>query len=384
MPAGAGRWLHMVARAQPQQSDATGEERPPVRLPGNTFFLPSAEPTAGRLRITPIRGLSHPWSLGFLPDGMILITERPGRLRVLRDGVLDPKPARGAPAVHVAEREGLMDLAVHPEFPRTRWVFLSYHKPLRDGGSTVAVARGRWNGETLTGVKDIFVAGDRNLGAPRLAFGPGRLLYVGIGATDMDAAGPRAQNLADYAGKVLRITDEGKVPPDNPFVKETGARPEIFSRGHGQMTGLVPHPATSEIWAAEQRMSGPDLVYGLEAGGNYGTVPAPAVTWTPSIGVSGMAFYANERVRAWRHHLFVAGVQAGTVRGTGQLQRIVFNERREEIRREPMLRELQQRLRDVRVGRDGALYVLTDEEQGTLLRIDPEPAPRTSPPAPRR
>ena len=186
---------------------------PAPPLPSGTFFSQSAEPAARRLRITPIRGLSHPWSLAFLPDGVILITERAGQLRVVRDGVLDPKPVAGAPKVESGGRfAGLMDVAIHPQFQFNKFVYLSYHKPVPGGPPTNALARGKWNGKAITELKDIFVAGDRDTEASRLRFGRDGMLYMTIGAPGTGPNVGRAQDLNDYAGKLIRLTDEGKVP----------------------------------------------------------------------------------------------------------------------------------------------------------------------------
>ena len=381
---------------------------PSPPLPGGTFFSASAEPTARRLRVTPIRGLSHPWSLAFLPDNVMLITEREGRFRIVRDGVLDPKPVDGAPPVHSEGRfAGLMDLAVHPDFNVNRYVYVSYHKPVPGGPPTMAVARGRWNGRAVTGLRDIFVAGDRDVEGSRLRFGRDRMLYVSIGAPGTGPSIDRAQDLNDYAGKVLRLLDDGRVPADNPFVGRTGAKPAIFSYGHRNPLGLDLNPVTGALWASEMGPNGGDEVNIIAAGRNYGWpvvshgrdymgpriaaaafqdgVEMPVVVWVPSISTTGMAFYTHARVPAWQNNLFVGGLREGEVPRTGQINRIVFNERWEEIRREPLLRDLHQRIRDVRVGADGALYALTDETQGALLRIDPETAPPpVSPTAPRR
>ena len=379
---------------------------PSPPLPSGTFFSASAESGARRLRITPIRGLSYPWSLVFLPDSVILITERSGQVRVVRDGVLDPKPVRGAPKVHSAGRfAGLMDIALHPQFQVNRFVYLAYHKPVAGGPPTNALARGKWDGKAIADLKDIFVAGDTDTEASRLRFGRDGMLYMTIGAPGTGPNVGRAQDLNDYAGKLLRLTDEGKIPMDNPFVGRTDAKPAIYSFGHRNQLGLAVNPTTGEMWASEQGPNGGDEVNVIRPGRNYGWpivshgrnylgprisdepfregMEMPVVVWVPSIATSGMAFYTHERMPAWRNNLFVGGLREGEVPRTGQINRIIFNERWQELRREPMLRDLHQRIRDVRVGPEGSLYVLTDEDQAALLRIDPETTP-TAPAQPLR
>ena len=399
-----------VNTTPPQTADIVAPQAidwPSPPLPGGTFFSASAEPAARRLRITPIRGLSHPWSLAFLPDSVILLTEREGRFRVVRDGVLDPAPVPGAPRVHSEGRfAGLMDLAVHPNFRINRYIYVSYHKPVAGGPPTIAVARGRWNGRAVTDLRDIFVAGDRDTEGSRLHFGSDGMLYVTIGAPGTGADIGRAQDLDDYAGKLLRLRDDGGIPPDNPFAGRAGVKPAIFSYGHRNQLGLAVNPVTGELWASEMGPLGGDEINIIRPGRNYGwplvshgrqdtgprlTTPAyhaemeaPVVVWVPSISTTGMTFYTHPRVPAWQNNLFVGGLREGEVPRTGQINRIVFNERWEEVRREPLLRELHQRIRDVQIGPEGTLYAITDETQAALLRIDPEPAPPPAPPAPRR
>jgi glucose/arabinose dehydrogenase len=375
---------------------------PSPPLPDAPFYSASAETAARRLHITPIKGLSHPWSLAFLPDGAILITERDGRFRIVRNGVLDPAPVAGAPKVQSGGRfQGLMDLALHPQFATNHFVYVAYHKAVPNGPPTNVVARGVWNGKAVVNLKDIFVAGDRDTEASRLAFGADGMLYMTIGAPGTGPHIGRAQDPNDYAGKLLRLTDAGAIPPDNPFVGKAGTKPAIFTLGHRNQLGLALNPVTGDLWASEMGPNGGDEVNIITAGQNYGWpvvsqgrdymgpkisptpykegMVMPVVVWVPSIATTGMAFYTNDRVPGWKNNLFVGGLREGEVPRTGQINRIIFNDRWEEIRREPMLRELHQRIRDVRVGPDGALYVLTDEDQGALLKIEPEPAPPAPP-----
>lgn len=341
--------------------------------------------------------LVRPWSIAFLPSGEILVTERPGRLRVIRDGVLDPNPVPGIPDVRAQQLGGLLDIALHPEFADNSLVYLTYSKAV-DYGVTTALARGRWDGRRLVDTEDVFVAeapgGDRVAGS-RIAFAPDGTLYMTVGG----AGAPedrRAQDLGNDAGKILRLNDDGSVPQDNPFVGQEGVRPEIYSYGHRNPLGLFIHPTTGVLWASEQGPQGGDEVNIILPGRNYGWpivtygrdysgLPAadqpwrgdlepPEIFWVPSIATTGGTFYTGDGFPAWRGNLFVGGMTEARIAQTGQVQRIVFNENGE-IRREAFFREFRQRIRDIRQGPDGLLYVLTDEEDGLILRMEPAPAP---------
>src|SRR5262245_42292049 len=340
------------------------------------------------------KGLSHPWSLAFLPDGRILITERIGRLRIVRNGVLNPAPVAGTPPVlSRGTMAGLMDIALHPNFAQNQWIYISYHKPLVPGVAENAILRGTWNGNALTDVHDVFVSDDVDTEASRIAFGADGMLYMGIGGPGTGPRGSvdRAQHTNDLAGKILRLRDDGSVPADNPFVGKSGYKPAIFTIGHRVELGLALNPFTGEIWEHENGPNGGDEMNVLKPGRNYGwpivsygrdyngprfppSAPGfeePVVFWVPSIAASGLAFYTGDRFPNWKRNAFVGGLREGEVAPSGQLQRIVFNDKWEELRREPLLRELHQRIRDVRQGPDGLLYLLTDEDPGALLRIEP-------------
>jgi glucose/arabinose dehydrogenase len=368
-----------------------GFAMPPRPLEDGPFVFDTAE--AGRVRVVVVtKELSHPWSLAFLPDGNILVTERPGRLRIIRDGVLDPQPISGTPEVYTRGDGGLMDVALHPNFAENRLVYISYVKPL-DEDHTPALLRGRLEGMALVDVEDIFVSSSP-VGGPAagaaMMFGPDGTIYMAVGG----AGGDTAQDLGTHQGKIVRLQDDGTPPPDNPFVGRAGALPEIFSLGHRNMIGLAAHPETGAIWESENGPQGGDEVNILAPGSNYGWpvvsfgreysgprvsertfnegMEGPVVFWVPSIAASGMTFYSGDRFPAWQGNLFVGGLQFGRIPGTGQLHRVVFNENQEEIRREALLIELRQRIRNIEEGPDGLLYVLTDEDEGALLRIEPE------------
>jgi len=382
-------------------------------LPDGPIAAQSAMPQHRDLRITVTKGLSHPWAMAFLPDGGILVTERGGQLRLIRNGVLQKEPIAGVPAVAAGGLNGLLDIALHPQFATNRWVYFTYHKTIgaapapapaagaqagRGGGRGAAqqfelvLGRGTFDGKALTDVREIF-----NTHAPgsasRIVFARDGTLYMSSGNADEGPQGP-PQDPNDYRGKVLRLRDDGTVPPDNPFVGRVGYKPEIFSMGHRTQLGMALHPETGELWAGEQGPNGGDEINIVKAGKNYGwpivsygrnyggprlgtsrpEMEEPIVLWIPSIAVSGLTFYTGDVFLGWKRNVFVGGLRQGESPRTGQVNRIEFNEKWEEIRREPMLRELQQRIRDIRQGPDGYLYVLTEEDNAALLRIEPAPA----------
>jgi len=367
-----------------------------------------------RLRVVPLAtGLSHPWGLAFLPDGRsMLVTERPGRLRIIRDGALDPTPIPGVPKVNPTFIGGLNDVALHPEFAKNQYVYLSYSK---DGprGVTLALARGRFTGTELVEVRDIFVADAWEMGGPSAAEGGGTfggrmlfardgLLYVTVGDRDTRVLGDdatvrsRAQSLNEHMGKVLRLRDDGTIPKDNPFVGRAGAKPEIYTYGHRNAYGLAVHPETGELWECEFGPLGGDELNVLHPGRNYGWplvsmgrnytglpvssepwwrpgMEMPRFFWSPSVNPTNILFYTGTRFPGWRGMLIVSGL------GSKQLQLLRINKEGNVIGRPiSMLNQLGVRFRDVRQGPDGFLYVLTemrnagnDDTDGAVLRIEP-------------
>lgn len=343
-------------------------------------------PAAGhRVRIL-VEGLDHPWALAFLPDGGILVTERSGRLlRIDVDGgrrrALD-----GVPAVAARGQGGLLDIALHPEFARTRWVYLSYATATASG-LTTAVGRGRLEDTRLAAFEELFRArppagADQHFGS-RLLFDRGGYLWVTVGDRRQR---DWAQRLDTHAGKVLRLTADGGVPPDNPFVGRAGALPEIYSYGHRNPQGLALHPETGRVWLHEHGPRGGDEINPIAAGANYGwplvtfgreyhgpaigvEPPQPGFVsplhhWTPSIAPSGMAFYSGEAFPEWRGDLFVGALVHR------HLQRLRFRGG-ELVAQEKLLADRGWRVRDVRVGPDGYLYLLTDAAAGVLARLEP-------------
>lgn len=366
---------------------------------------PSGRPIPGpQFRVVPMKGLSYPYALAFLPDGNMLITERAGRLRIVRNGVLDPQPISGMPEVLDRSLRGLNDIALHPRFAENGWVYFTYYKPKAGSTelATAALGRGRFDGgSALTGVRDLFTT-DTSVGGPsaaRLAFGRDGKIYMAIGipipsrgragvATTTDAQDP-----GSHFGKVLRLNDDGSAPLDNPFAGRPGHKPELYALGIRNAMGLAVHPETGEIWETENGPQGGDELNIIRAGKNYGWpmislgrsyggdltgdsgpvsgelavagMEQPWLFWSPSIALSGMAFYTGDRFPEWKGSLFV-GALVGE-----QLQRVVMNRQGLPVRRDSLLRELKQRIREVRQGPDGLLYLLTDEAAGALLRIEP-------------
>jgi glucose/arabinose dehydrogenase len=401
----------------------------------------AAAPTAtaldvqgGRILVTPIAtGLLHPWSIAFLPDGRtMLVTERTGGLRVIRDGVLDPKPLWMSPAVVPqggrggARAQGANDagqqggragrgaaqpgnvplhfVTVHPKFAQNQFVYISYPKQ-GERGDTIAVVRGRFTGSALVDVSEIFVADAWETGgnlAGRVIFGPDGNLYVTVGdrdriccnGTDDNSLRMKAQSLDNHVGKTLRLRDDGTVPPDNPFVARAGAKPEIYTYGHRNGYGLAFHPETGELWQAEIGPMGGDEVNILLPGHNYGWplvsmgrnytgtlvsdrpwwregMDNPRMFWVPAISPSSLIFYTGDRFPDWKNNMLV-----GALNGQS-LQRIAFGQPSQAERREPLLRQLNVRIRDVQQGPDGLIYVATElgsggnTADGTILRIEP-------------
>src|ERR1051325_11720290 len=343
-----------------------------------------------RIRVHPlVGGLSHPWSLAFLPDGDVLITERAGRLRRVHAGVLQSGPITGVPRVHSTDQEGLLDIALHPRFADNHLLYLTYSKEGK-AGTTIALARGRLDGDALVDTRDVFVADNwstqnGNIGS-RIAFVRDGTLLMTTGDRHLKTP---AQDETRHWGKILRLRDDGSVPQDNPFVGRGGYRPEIFSTGHRNPQGLAVHPVTGAIYETEHGPQGGDELNLILPGRNSGWptitygknyddsiitnerardgMEQPLKYWVPSIAPSGLAVYTGDRFPEWRGNLFV-GAMAQREVGT-QLYRVDVSTKPPHI--EGMLKPLHQRIRDVRQGPDGLLYLLTDSGDDRLLRIEP-------------
>jgi glucose/arabinose dehydrogenase len=340
------------------------------------------------------RGLGHPWSIAFLPNGDLLMTEREGHLRVIHDGKLAPDPIAGMPEVYAQGLLGLMEVLPHPDFAKNQLVYLTYHKQLSEEPKAVAfvLARARLANNALTDFKELLVSDTwdgAGAGAARLIFGTDGKLYMTVGAT-RDGSG---QEPGSLRGKILRLNEDGSVPSDNPFVGKQGYRPEIYTLGHRNPAGLAINPTTGELWASEYGPNGGDEINIIKAGKNYGwplvsfgrdypgpfisPVPwkegmeMPVATFIPGISPSGLAFYTGTDFPTWTTSVFVGASRVGQIPGTGRMVRIFFDENGNERSREDLLTELKQRIRDIRMGPDGYMYLLTEEQDGALLVIKP-------------
>lgn len=347
-------------------------------------------------RVVPVvDGFVNPWGLAFVPGGDLLVTERPGRLRLVRGGKLLPTPVSGVPAVVSAGQGGLLDVVVHPNFAQNRYVYLTYSKQV-NGGSTTALHRAKLVNDALVEGQDIFVADTR--GRPghfgsRLAFDGKGHLFMTVGdrqaPPEGDLPAHPAQDLSTHQGKVLRLMEDGTVPKDNPFVGRSGAKPEIWSYGHRNPQGLVVHPTTGAVWATEHGPQGGDELNLVEAGKNYGwpvvgfgvnygpgkaihaSTMAPGMenakhVWVPSIATSGLMVYTGDKFPAWKGSVFAGGLAGQRV------ARLTLDGARADLA-DNLARNLG-RVRDVRQGPDGFVYVVLDDQQGKptgIVRLEP-------------
>ncbi len=335
---------------------------------------------------TVVQGLERPWSLAFLPDGRMLITEKAGALRVVKDGKLEPKPIAGLPPVTVHGQGGLQDVALHPQFAQNQLVYLAYAARGDDGVGT-ELARGRLAGDRLENVQVLFRQSPKgssgNHFGGRIVFDRQGYLYLTLGDRGQM---PRAQRPDDHAGSVIRLHDDGRVPADNPFAGRNGWKPEKFTLGNRNMQGAALHPKTGELWAHEHGPQGGDEVNVIRAGRNYGWpvitygvnygigtrigegsrkagMEQPLHYWVPSIAPSGMAFYAGDKFPKWQGDLFVGALR------DQMLVRLRFDGEKM-VKEERLLKGVVGRVRDVRAGPDGLIYLL-DESAGALLRLEP-------------
>ncbi|MGH7510234.1 MAG: PQQ-dependent sugar dehydrogenase [Gemmatimonadales bacterium] len=351
---------------------------------------PTPESVSGVVRAeTVAKGLEHPWGLAFLPDGRILVTERPGRLRLVeRDGRVS-RPLNGVPKVHAQGQGGLLDVALDPRFTDNRLVYLSYAEPGEDGKAGTAVARGRLGDAGLDDVQVIYrqrpkVEGGGHYGS-RLVFGQDGTLFVTQG--DRMSHRERAQDLSEGIGKIVRINPDGSVPKDNPFVGKSGAQPEIWSYGHRNVQAAALHPETGRLWTVEHGARGGDELNRPEAGKNYGWpiitygvdysgakigegtakpgMEQPVYYWDPVIAPSGMTFHTGDAYPGWKGSVLIGSLQPGRLVRLEMKDGKVTGEER-------YLGNLGERIRDVQQGPDGLIYLVTDEANGRVLRVRPQ------------
>ncbi len=379
---------------------------PRVELPDEPWIMNTHLVPEVKVSVV-VRGLNRPWSLAFLPKGDMLVTERGGALRLVRDGVLLDESIAGVPDDVLARSlAGMMEVAVHPHFDDNRHVYLTYTRQISGREGTVALVRGRLEGMSLVDVEDVFVAEPwgGSIAAARLAFVPGQdIMYMtmggAFGADLVDGTqsffghARLAQDPNSHAGKLLRMRMDGSVPDDNPFVGKEGHKPEIYSMGHRNQMGLALHPETHQPWTTEHAPQGGDELNAIEAGRNYGWpvvsygrhyngvriserfwaegMEEPAIFWLPSIAPSGLAFYTGDAFPEWKGNLFAGALMTGRMPHTGHLERLVFSPNGEELGREWLLKDIGKRIRDVRQGPDDLIYVITDETDGAMLKLAP-------------
>lgn len=378
----------------------------PVKLADTPYVFDTAEQHGIKVTVL-AKGLAQPFAIEFLPGGDLLVSERGGGLRIIHDATtpnarLDPQPIEGMPRPPAKSSfsVGFQDMALAPDFATSHWLYFTYNEPApRPAGETAApqlysfgkftVKRGKLEGGKLTGVETL-LQGDASaaLGS-RLAFAKDGTLFVTTGG----AFGKTSQDLSTIYGKVLHLNADGSIPKDNPFVGKAGANPAIYSYGHRDQHGLTVHPVTGDVINAEHGPNGGDEVNWIKPGRNYGWpdysygrnydgaplsdtpvglgIEKPLLVWLPSIAPSGLLVYEGDKFPAWKGNFFIGSGRWGEIGGTGSLQRVVVNDIYGEMRREALLTDLHQRVRDVAQGPDGDIYVLTDGPENAVLRIEP-------------
>lgn len=348
--------------------------------------------------VTVAEGLVNPWSIAFLPGGDMLVTERPGRLRIVRNGRLLPDAVAGLPRLRTGGQGGLLDVVPHPDFASNRLLYISYSKPNADSSEgTTAVARARFENDRLSNLQEIFEAKMWSQGrghhGSRLAFDRNGFLFISLGDRQAPPSGNLeahpAQDLSNHFGSIVRLHADGRVPTDNPFVSRAGALPEIWTYGHRNVQGLIIHPETGDVWATEHGPQGGDELNLIQPGKNYGWpvvgfgvnyrtgaaihsgthregMEQPVHVWVPSIGASGLQLYTGNAFPQWRGHVFAGGMSGE------QLVRLTLDGRR--VTNVETLVQRHGRIRDVRQGPDGFIYLAIDHRQGEatpIVRLEP-------------
>jgi glucose/arabinose dehydrogenase len=371
----------ICAAASPAADSRVGRAPPPAPQP--------AKVVKAGYKVTEIaKGLDHPWSMAFLPDGSMLVTERRGQLRLIKGGLLQPQPIGGVPAVHTGGQAGLFDIVLHPNFAQNNIVYLTYAAGTAAANGT-EVARARFDGIMLQDLHVIFKAAplkdtDNHYGG-RMAFLPDGTFALTIG--EGFEYREKAQDLTSDLGKIVRLNEDGSVPQDNPFIGQAGVRPEIYTWGHRNEQGLIFDAQSGLLYETEHGPRGGDelniivahknygwpvITYGMDYSGAYVSpytqrpgLEQPVIYWTPSIAPSGLAMYRGERFPAWKGDLFVGAL------AFRHLRRVHLDERGNVVNQEELLNDLRRRIRDVRAAPDGYLYVCTDEADGRVLRLEP-------------
>ena len=362
-------------------------------LSGNTMFTSAVHDYRV---VTVVDGLVQPWSIAFLPGGDMLITERPGRLRIVRQGKLLPQPVEGIPKVFTSSQGGLLEVMPHPDFTSNRLLYLTYSKAgATDAQATTALIRGRFENDRLTNVQQLFeaTAQGRNHFSGKIAFDGKGYLFLSAGDRQAPPEGNLeahpAQDVSNHQGKIIRLHDDGRVPADNPLLKRPGARPEIWSYGHRNVQGLAIHPVTGDLWANEHGPQGGDELNRIQPGMNYGWpvigygvnyttgaaihagthrdgMQQPVNVWVPSIGISGLMIYTGDKFPQWKGNMFAGGMNGQ------QLSRLTLDGQR--VVSQELLVQRMGRIRDVRQGPDGYIYLVTDDREGKptpVYRMEP-------------
>jgi aldose sugar dehydrogenase len=355
-------------------------------------------------RVVPfVEALVQPWSIAFLPGGDVLITERPGRLRIVRNGKLLPNPVEGVPQVVHSSQGGLLEVAPHPNFASNRLLYITYSKqtgpatdPKQPTPATTALVRGRFENDRLTNVEQLFQSVSQGRGhfGGKIAFDNKGFVFLSLGDRQVPPEGNLeahpAQDLTNHHGKMIRLHEDGKVPADNPFVSRAGAKPETWSYGHRNIQGLAIHPETGQVWANEHGPQGGDELNLIQPGLNYGWpvvgfgvnyttglaihsgthrqgMQQPHQVWVPSIGISGLMIYTGDKFPAWKGSFFVGGMAGQHV------VRLTRDDKRGFTGRELLAMDLG-RIRDIKQGLDGFIYLVTDDRDGKptpVLRMEP-------------
>ncbi len=371
----------LAASARADVPPVTDRPAPPAPKPAPVV-------TAGYKVVEIAKGLDHPWSLAFLPDGAILVTEREGRLRIIRNGQLDPKPIAGVPPVHTGSQAGLFDIVLHPKFAENQVVYLTYAHGSNSANAT-RVARARFDGAALLDLKVIFEAkpskDTNNHYGARMAFLDDKSFALTIG--DGFEYRERAQDRTSHLGKIVRLNDDGSLPSDNPFAGDAKAAPGLLSLGHRNQQGLAFDAVSGRLYETEHGPRGGDELNIIEPGKNYGWplitygmdysgayvspytqkpgLEQPLVQWTPSIAPSGTTVYRGDKFPAWDGDVFVGAL------AFQHLRRVDLDDRGNVLGEQQLLTELKERIRDVRTSPDGYLYVTTDTSEGRVLKLEP-------------
>jgi glucose/arabinose dehydrogenase len=388
-----------VTPALAQTAPQYGIKAPP--LPAEPQVFDTAEQHGIKLTVL-TKAIGRPFGMAFLPDGDLLISERAGELRIVHkvtsaQPVVDPAPVPGLPRT-ASGKSGLLDIALHPDFARNHWLYFSYLEDAPDGpvvdGTTrqtfLTLKRGKLDGGKLTGVETLIKAGASFPTASRV-------LVAKDGKVWMTSGGPfdrQSQELGSLNGKVLRLNEDGSIPADNPFVGKAGANGAVYSYGHRDQHGLTINPATGQVFTAEHGPNGGDEANLIKPGGNYGWpdysfgreydgspigamplapgIERPVVVWLPSIAPTCLYYYSGDKFPAWKGNLFTCSARRGEVNGTGGIERVVLNDKLGELRREMLLTQFHKRVRNIKEGPDGNLYVLIEGDEGAVLRIEPQ------------